>query len=223
MRPWLPSCRDRFTPADFSFMAAVLAPGGERRHLWTLWEDPQALREMLDLKEILRGLIDSPAALSVSPAFYFYVLVRHAFLDAGIADAGLADYVAGVLVQRLGGNHGDPLRSLPAGLTHAADFVAILESAPGRLRFHLQLEAGNQFLVLTGLFPAFLAKRCQRRGAPGVDFYEDFARRAYREAADNRDAPADAPRRLLGDLADSLPLARRSLNRMAEEFVFLGD
>ncbi len=223
MSSWLPSSRDRFTPADFAFLSAALAPRGEQRHLWTLWEDPEALREMLDLKEVLRALLDAPGALSVSPSFYFYVLVRHAFMGAGIEDTGLADYVAGVLVQRLANDHGDPLRNLPAGLTHAADFVAILESAPVRLRFHLQLEAGNQFLVLTGMFPGFLTRRCERRGAPGVEFYEDFARRAFREAADNRSAPPDAPRRMFGELAESLPTARRSLNRLAEEFVFLGD
>jgi len=223
MSTWIPSSRDRFTSSDFSFLTAVLSPGGERQHLWTLWEDPDALREMLDLKEVLRALIDSTSALSVSPAFYFYVLVRHSFLEAGIMDPGMADYVAGVMVQRLASNTGDPLRNLPAGLTHAADFVAILESAHGRMRFHLQLEAGNQFLVLTGLFPGFLARRCQRRGAPGVAFYEDFARRAFRDAADNRSAPQDAPRRLFGDLAEMLPVARLSLNKMAEEFVFLGD
>ena len=223
MSTWIPSSRDRFTPSDFSFLSSVLAPGGERQHLWTLWEDPEALREMLDLKEVLRALLDSTSALGVSPAFYFYVLVRHSFLDAGIPDPGLADYVAGVMVQRLASDTGDPLRSLPAGLTHAADFVAILESAHGRMRFHLQLEAGNQFLVLTGLFPGFLNRRCERRGAPGVGFYEDFARRAYRDAADNRSAPQDAPRRLFGDLAEALPTARLSLNKLAEEFGFLGD
>lgn len=223
MSSWIPSCRDRFTPADFSFLSSVLSPDGERRHLWTLWEDPEALREMLDLKEVLRALIDSTSALSVSPAFYFYVLVRHSFLEADIPDPGLADYVAGVMVQRLASDTGDPLRSLPAGLTHAADFVAILESAHGRMRFHLQLEAGNQFLVLTGLFPGFLTRRCERRGAPGVQFYEDFARRAYRDAADNRSAPQDAPRRLFGDLASVLSTARLSLNKLAEEIVFLGE
>lgn len=223
MSTWIPSSRDRFTAADFSFLSTVLSPHGERGHLWTLWEDPEALCEMLDLKELLRALLDSTSALGVSPAFYFYVLVRHSFLDAGIEAPGLADYVAGVIVQRLASDSGDPLRSLPAGLTHAADFVAILESAHGRMRFHLQLEAGNQFLVLTGLFPGFLNRRCERRGAPGVGFYEDFARRAYRDAADNRSAPQDAPRRLFGDLAEALPTARLSLNKLAEEFVFLGD
>lgn len=223
MAAWIPSSRDRFSPADFAFLSSCLAPGRESRHLWTLWKDPEALREMLDLKEVFRELIDSTGPLSVSPSFYFYVLTRHAFLDAGIEDACLADYVAGVLAQRVGTDPKDVLKSIPFGLNHAADFVAILESAHGRLRFHLRLAAGDQFLVLTGLFPGFLERRCQRSGAPGVEFYEEFARRVYRDAADSREAPRDAPRRLLGGLAECLPQARRSLNRIAEEYVFLGD
>jgi len=223
MGGWISSSCDRFTPGDFAFLTGVLAPGEGRKHLWTLWEDPQALREMLDLKQVLRGLIDSTGALSVSPAFYFYVLVRHSFLEAGIPDPGMADFVAGVLTERVGADPSDALTGVPSGLTHAADFVSILESASGRLRFHLQLAAGNQFLVLTGLFPGFIRRRCERQGAPGIEFYENFARRAYREAADNGDAPRDVPRKMFGELSEVLPQARRSLNRVAEDYVFLGE
>lgn len=223
MASWMFSCRERFTATDFSFLSELLSPQGEGGYLWTLWEDPEALREMLDLKVVLRGLLDSPSTLSVSPEFLFYVLVRHAFLDAGIEDPGLADFVAGVMAERVGADPGDVLKGLPGGLTHASDFVSILDSTHGRMRFHLQVAAGNQFLVLTGLFPGFLRRRCERRGAPGIGFYESFASRAYREAADNRNAPSDCPRKLLGELSEVLPHARRTLNRVAEEFVFLGE
>jgi hypothetical protein len=220
---WFPSSRDRFTGADFEFLTERLAPGEGRRHLWTLWEDPEALREMLDLKDVLRGLLDSTGALRVSPHFYFYVLVRHSFLEAGLEDPGLADFVSGVLAERVGADPDDILKSVTNGLTHAADFVSILENAHGRLRFHLKLAAGNQFLVLTGFFPGFLKRRCERSGAPGVEFYEAFARRVYRDVADNADASRETPRRLFGELSECLPAARRSLNRVAEEFVFLGE
>ena len=220
---WFPSSRDRFTGADFEFLSERLAPGEGRRHLWTLWEDPEALREMLDLKEVFRGLLEGAGALRVSPYFYFYVLVRHAFLDAGIEDAGVADYVAGVMSDRVGADPDDALKSIPNGLVHAADFVSIMENARGRLLFHLQLAAGNQFLVLTGLFPGFLRRRAERYGAPGVDFYESFARRVFKDVAENSSAPRDTPRAVLNQLAECLPEARRSLNKVAEDYVFLGD
>jgi hypothetical protein len=220
---WMPSSRDRFTAADFCFLSDVLAPGEGGRALVTLWEDPQAMREMLDLKEVLRAVLDSPRTLEISASLYFYVLVRHAFMRAGLGDAALADYVAGVLAEQVVRGAGDGVKEVADGLDYAVDFHAVLETTPGAMRFYLQVAAGNRFLVLTGLYAAFLEQRARRRGAPGVEFYEGFARQLFREAADNRQAPPDAPRRLLGELSDALPDARRSLNRVAGEFVFLGE
>jgi hypothetical protein len=220
---WIPPIRNRFTAADFDFLASVLAPGEQRHHLEKLWGDPDALREMLDLKEVLRSVLDSPSAIPVSPRFYFYVLVRHSFLQAELSDPELADYVAGVMTKRICPCPEDPLQDIANGFTHASDFIAILSNAKGRMRFHLQVAAGNQFLVLAGLYPDFLKRRAEKRGSPDLEFYESFAQRAYRGAADNRQVVGSASRQLLGALSEAMPAARRSLNRMAEEFVFLGD
>lgn len=219
----IPSIRSRFTDADFDFLVSMIAGGGQRLHLEKLWNDLDALREMLDLKEVLRGLLDLPSALGVSPQFYFYVLVRHSFLQAGLHDANLADYVAGVMTRSIHSAPDDPLQDLASGFTRAADFLPIISSARGRMRFHLQVAAGNRFLVLTGLYPEFLKARSDRRDGGDLGFYEEFAQQAYRGAAESRQAPGKGARQLFGTLAEALPLARRSLNRVAEEFVFLGD
>lgn len=223
LEEWIAASRDRFTGADFDFLNEVLAGGQKRVCMAKLWEDPDALREMLDLKEVLRGLLDSPSALRVSPDFYFYVLVRHAFMQAGIADPDIADYVAGVLAKRIAVHGCDPLQDIARGYTHASDFLAIISSAQGKMKFHLQVAAGNQFMVLTGLFPSFITKRNERCGAPDLAFYESFARRAFHGAANSPHACGRGPRQLFGALAEVMPDARRSLNRLAEEFVFLGD
>jgi hypothetical protein len=220
---WIAASRDRFTGADFEFLTEVLAGGQKRICMAKLWDDPDALREMLDLKEVLRGMLDSPSALRVSPDFYFYVLVRHAFMQADISNPDIADYVAGVLAKRIGVHANDPLQDIARGYTHVSDFLAVISPAQGRMKFHLQVAAGNQFMVLTGLFPSFIRKRNERCGAPDLAFYESFARRAFQGAADSPYAKGRIPRQLLGNLAEVLPEARRSLNRIAEEFVFLGD
>jgi hypothetical protein len=220
---WISPNRSRFTGADLDFLASVLAPDEQRLHLEKLWNDPEALREMLDLKEVFRGLLDSPAAIRVSPRFYFYVLVRHAFLQADLRDEELADYVAGVMTKRINPSPEDRLQDIARGYTHASDFIAVISNAKGRMRFHLQVAAGDQFLVLTGLYPGFIRSRSVNRGTPDLEFYESFARQSFRSAADNREAPRGASRQLLGALAEAMPTARRSLNKMAEEFVFLGD
>ena len=217
------SCRNRFTEADFDFVTSVLAPDGPDCHLAKLWTDPEGMREILDLKEVFRCLIDSPATIQVSPRFYFYVLIRHSFLQGGLADPGLADYVAGVMSQRVAASGKDPFQDVTRGFTHAAEFLSFITTARGRMRFHLQVAAGNQFLILTGLYPEFLRRRCEKGEAPDLEFYESFAQRSFLSAASNPKAPGGATRNLLGALADAMPTARLSLNRMAEEFVFLGD
>lgn len=219
----IPSNRNRFTGADLDFVASLLAPDGQRPHLEKLWDDTDARREMLDLKEVFRGLLDSPFAIQVSPRFYFYVLVRHAFLQAELSNAELADYVAGVLTRRICPAPEDPLQNIVGGMTHASDFIAIISNAKGRMRFHLQVAAGNQFLVLSGLYPDFIKHRSETWGSPDLEFYESFAQQAFRSAADDRLAAGSASRNLFGALSEAMPAARRSLNRMAEEFVFLGD
>lgn len=220
---WLPSARHRFSGADFDFLASVLAHGEQRTHLEKLWSDSDALREILDLKEVFRAVLESPLAIQVSARFYFYVLVRHAFLQSDLADVELAEYVASMLSKRIAPAAGDPLLDVARGYTHASDFIAIISSSKGKMRFHLQMAAGNQFLVLTGLYPEFLKNRSVKFGTPDLEFYESFARQAFRDAAENKQAPGQASRNVLGSLAEVLPLARRSLNRMTEEYFFLGD
>jgi hypothetical protein len=218
----IPSNRHRFTRADLDYLASVLAPGEQRLHLEKLWADPDALREILDLKEIFRGLLDAPCALQVSPRFYFYVLVRHAFLQADLGNASLADYVAGVMTKRICPCPDDRLQNIVGGLTHTSDFISIISNAKGRMRFHLQVAAGNQFLVLSGLYPGFITHRSAACGTPDLEFYESFAQQAFRGAADEKLAAGAVARNLFGALAEAMPTARRSLNRVAEEFVFLG-
>jgi len=220
---WMPSCRSRFIRQDFDFLAAVLSPEGPVCHLEKLWGDPDGMREMLDLKEVFRAVIESPATIRVSPRFYFYVLVRHAFLRADLADVELADYVAGVLARRVGVDGSDPFEDVARGCTHAAGFLSFISKSKGRMRHLLQVAAGNQFLVLTGLYPDFIRKRNEMGIAPDMEFYESFAARSFRSAANHSPAMRGRSRCLYGTLADVMPAARRSLNRIAEEFVFLGE
>jgi hypothetical protein len=208
---------------DFDFVASVLAPDGRRCHLEKLWEDADGMREILDLKEVFRSVIESPAAIRVSPRFYFYVLVRHAFLQAELTEVEVADYVAGVLAKRVSTNGTDPLQDVTRGFTHAAEFLSFISPAKGRMRFHLQVAAGNQFLVLTGLYPDFIRRRSELGIGADLEFYESFASKSFRSAADCCIATRSGSRHLFGTLAEALPAARRSLNRVAEEFLFLGE
>ncbi|MCB1130413.1 MAG: hypothetical protein KDN05_04735 [Verrucomicrobiae bacterium] len=215
----LASARAGVTPADMAFIESLLAGEGDGSLLAHLWTDPGSLTAILDLKEIHRALLESPVALPVSPSLYFYVLVRHAFLDGGIDQPDLADYVAGVLVEKPDTRPDRRPGAMPAWITHAVDFQSVIQSSHGMLRFHLEVAAGDQFLVLTGLFPEFLEHRAGRHGAPDTGFYESFARQSYRSAS-NRSGIGPDTRELLGLLAETFPLARRALHRMSDRCLF---
>jgi len=218
---WLTSRRN-FTAADWDFLARVVAPDAAPESLEWLWRDAEGLREVLDLKVVVRGLVEEAAALEVSAALYFYVLVRQAFLRAGIEEVAVADYVAGILAEQATQDPQDPVRGVPGGLTRVAEFIAIMGSAHGRVRYELQVEAGKQFLLLTGLFPEFLRRRAVRSGAPDLEFYESFGAESFRQAADNPLAPEGMPRLIFARLAECFREARRTLNRLSSDTLFLG-
>jgi hypothetical protein len=95
------------------------------------------------------------------------------------------------------------------------------EASPSE-RFFLEVQCGNRFLVLTGLFPRFLERRAERRGAPGLGYYESVARHSFRTAGQHPLAEEYAVREVYGRLAECFTETRRALNRMADERLFLG-
>ncbi|MEM6911306.1 MAG: hypothetical protein AAF555_06945 [Verrucomicrobiota bacterium] len=218
----LSGCRHRLTPRDFAFLQTILAADAEPEPWQRFFREEQALAEILDDERLFRALGDHPFSLQISPQLYFYLLVRHFLREAGIEDRDVADFVAAVLADRIGSPAGAALTGIPGGWTHTTDFLALLSGAGEERRFEIYLAAGNQFLILTGLFPNYLRRRRDRAGAPGVRYYEGFARQAYQALGQHR--LADPPtRQVLGRLVNSLTETRQSLNRMAENCLFLED
>ena len=213
------SARAGFTRQDMSFIESL---HGDRQSeaIRRLTRDPECLQELLDQPEIRRALLESPVALPVSPSLYFYSLVRHALLEGGVDHLGITDHIAGVLVSKLGAS--TQAKDRPQfWATHAVDFMAQIREASGLLKVHLEVAAGDQFLVLTGLFPDFIKKRSERCGAPGMEFYDSFARQSYLHASEHRGLDPQSCE-LFGLLAEVFPVARRSLNDMREHCLFLG-
>ncbi len=180
---------------------------------------------ILELPAVRRAVVESPALLGISPTLYFLVVVRHVFGRSGMHSAGVTRYVAAVLAARV-----KPPRT-PDGDDHLPDYASdYLERASAATRaggpqggevFAWWKAAGDHFLVLTGLFPAHLDTRCERRGAPPLDFYETFGAQSYRTAAGHPQARRRGLAPVLHDLSEVFPEARRALNCAAEEYLFL--
>jgi hypothetical protein len=215
------TCTGRFQARDFDFLAEVMAKSGDGAAFLRYIEDRDELHAILDDRRVLGALLESPSLLDVSPWCYFYVLVRHSLLGGGLDDLALAEYLGAVLAERMnvhGGRGG-----IPAEMLYSVDFLQVLEQTTGDRRFELLVAGGNQFLLLTGVFREFVEHRSQRRGAPGVRFYENVARASFREAQEHPLAVRGGIKGVLGTLSEVLPETRRSLNRMADSLLFLAN
>lgn len=226
MNPVPTSCRARLQPRDFDFLSATLAGSPEEQgFLTSLFSEPTALSAILENDRIFRAILELPMPLSVSPELYFYVLVRRSLKEAGIDDAEIADYVAATLADHAGGalSRNSSPRLPDAEFTYHLDIIEKLADASPCERFFLEVQCGNRFLVLTGLFPRFLERRSERRGAPGLGYYESVARQSFRTAGLHPLATEYAVREIYGRLADCFTETRRALNRMAGDRLFLGN
>ncbi len=226
MIPVPTSCRERLQPRDFEFIVSALAGrdrGGEK-FLAELFSEPDSLTAMLDQDRLVRAVLELPAPLSISPELYFYTIVRRSLKDAGIDDVQIADYVAATLAENAGGTRcrGNAGEMPDAEFTYHVDIIEKMSEASPTERFFLEVQCGNRFLVLTGLFPRFLERRAERRGAPGLNYYEGVARNAFLLAGRHPLAEEFAVREVYRRLGDCFSETRRALNRMADEMLFLG-
>ena len=219
------SCLERLSQRDFAFIEKIiLGKEGTGGTLESLFEERDSLLAVLEHDGLFRSLIELPYPLGISPELYFFVMVRRGLKNGGIEDVEIADYVAAVLATHaMGGSQGYTDLELPAAdFSYHVDFLYALEGLSDYDRFFLEVECGNHFLVLTGLFPKFLEHRASRRGAPGLGYYEDLARGAFLAAGDHPLADEFAVRSVYPLLADRFSETRRALNLLADEYLFLG-
>lgn len=219
------SCLERLRSRDFNFIEESFSGArGSPGEFESLYSDTDSLVALLDHEVVFRAVTELAYPLSISPELYFFVLVRRSLKHAGIEEVEIADYVAATLANHAGGGGfglGRRDRS-DRGFTYHLDFIEEMNGLSAYERFFLEVQCGNHFMVLTGLFPGFLEHRADRRGAPGVGYYEGVARNAYLAASDHPLADEFAVRSLYPRLAERFSETRRALNRMAEDYLFLG-
>lgn len=215
------TCTSRFEERDFAFLATLVTGKSNDERFFQFVADREELLLVLDDRRVLDALLASPSLLNVSPALYFYVLVRHSLLRSEIDDPELAEYLGALLAERVHIGPANALKGIPSGFVHTVDFMAVLDQVSGDTRYELLVAAGNQFLVLTGIFPDYVRQRSKRHGAPGISYYEGFARSSFLEAQHYPRARKEGVDRVLDTLTQVLPEARRSLNKMADSLLFL--
>ncbi len=224
MKVILPNCREQFTPLDFQFITRTLAKTeGQGEAILKLLSDEESRDQILDEEKLFQALQDRPGCTEVSEHCYFYVLVRHVLRRAGIEDRRLADYVAELLAGFMRQDAVHPRDSEGRPMEYVFEMLAALQNADDRTRFEIQAHLGNHSLFMTGLFPARIERQRERRGAPGIAYYEGMGRSSYRAASDHRLAARYDLGRLLADLSEAFREVRRALNDLAERVMWIGE
>lgn len=209
------------TGRDLDFLVGELSHSeADGQALRSLAADPEAVDRLLDSRELFERLLQAPRMLHISPYFFYYVLVRRAFLDHGVDHRTASDYVGALLSFHAERNSPRPARET----MYLVDLVrASAEARTPQRAFELQAEAGNLALYLAGLFPDWIYHRFTYGRRPvNLDYYEEMGRRCYAAAARTEPARRHDLGEVLGFLAEEFPILRQALNDLMDEHLHLG-
>lgn len=216
------NCRERFTAADFDFVARTLARS-ERDSitLVDLLTDAEARDSILDSPRLFESLLTDGTPLTISPQLYFYILLRHVLKETGFNDRNVTDYLASLLETfSQTARMKSPTDSQANPIQYVSDMLIALQKASPVQSFLIRAHVGNYSLFITGIFHDTVQHRSQR-GAPDVSFYEDVGRSNYRVAAGHQIARSCALSEVFETLADGFHDVRLALNRLSDSLLHI--
>jgi hypothetical protein len=217
----LPNVRASFGRTEANLVIGLLTRGDS---------DERSRQEERLREEGFDAILDDPRTLnallagwsiSTAPApLVFYVLVRHVLLESQLSDRAVADYVASLLVQFGRGRRAFRVQEVD-GVEHEylTDLLAEVDHGDERRAFLTRAHLGDYALWQSGLFPARITGR-ERRGAPGMDYYEQMGATGYRLAARCSVAERHGLDGLYRSCAGSFPELRVALNRISDRYLF---
>lgn len=218
----LANMRGRLKAGDLQLVLLLLSRGSAVRRA-TLEQrlEREGPDPLLDAPELPEGLLKVRTMLMPSEVLFFYVMVRHALLQADVAEPDVADYLAALLLEfgqrdrarRVDWNDDQSHRYL-------VDIVSDLESSSGPRRFRVLAHLGNYALWLAGLFPQYIEARRIRRGGPDLTYYDSLGRRGYAMASDHELADRYQLERVFATAAERFPTIRSALNDLSERVLF---
>lgn len=219
----LPNLRASFGADEIETLLRMLEERTRRsRKLWEGQLAEEGLDVLLDHPETLAAVLACRRVSTLPPKLTFYVMVRHTLRESGLEDSALADYVAALLVEfTLEGRAHRIARYDDVTYRYLVDIVADLEGErTERRQFLLRAHLGNYSLWLSGLFPDYVIARLRRRGAPGLEYYEDMGTTGYRLASECEIADRHDLVHIYNQVAGSFGAVRRALNRVSDRHFF---
>jgi hypothetical protein len=217
----VPHIRGSFDRADASFIIWLLSRGAEPARE----REEARLREagfdaILDDPRTLNALLAGRQFSTARPELVFYVLIRHALLEDGINDRGLADYLSALVLAFGRDGRAYHIAEDTTEYRYLVDIMAAGQQSSGRRAFMLRAHLGEFALWLSGLFPDHIAARMQRKAAPPLSYYEELGSTGYRLAARYDEAEQHGIAELYRNCSDFFPALRIALNRVADRHLF---
>ena len=214
----LPNVRAGFGPDEIGFLLAALSEGrsADRQRIESRIGS-EGLDAVLDDPRTLNAVMSGGGVSGAPLRLACYLLVRHALLEHGLENRTLADYVAALMFEF--GRADRPIDE-DTRLDYVVDIVTELNQASGARALRLQAHLGEFSLWLTGLFPDHVGARVQRRGAPGLGYYEEMGATGYRLAAVHRQAGDLGLAGVYRDCATRFSTLRVALNGVSDRYLF---
>jgi len=219
------NCRAQFTADDFSFVVRVLAKSPrDAVSLVSLLSDEAERDAILDHDLIYQSVVDEVGCLQVSAAFYFYILTRRVLRRVSLDERALTDYVAAVL---LAFSHINQLRApdktnpTSRSFTYISDLMTRLTTCSPEQAYVLRAHLANYALFFSGMFPERVHSHAQRRGAPGLSFYEAVGQSSYLNVAEHPQARRTELRAIFKLLGGEFRRVRVALNDLTDTLLHL--
>ncbi|UCF19326.1 MAG: hypothetical protein JSU87_15570 [Gemmatimonadota bacterium] len=219
----VPNVRASFGSGEIELLLRLLERETKRgRRYWERRLGVEGVDSLLDRPESFSGIMAGVGVSAMSPKLAFYIMVRHTLLDSGLDDRNIADYIATLLVEfAVEGRAFRIARYDDKTYQYLVDLVCDLEGENSeRRQFLLRAHLGNYSLWLSGLFPDYVAARVRRRGAPGLNYYDDVGAAGYRLASECELAGRFDLAGTYRFMASEFRLVRRALNRFSDRFFF---
>jgi hypothetical protein len=231
-RPMLPGCLDmlkadcraQFTADDFQFVVRTLSRSkADAVPLSDLLADEDTRDCVLDHELIYRELVENAGCLKVSPSFYFYVLLRRAFVQAGIDNRELTDYTAAVLVEfgRKAVSTKEGEAATLFAYPYISDLMILLKDAGPWERLMIRAHIGDYALFISGIFPDRVRAQSRHRGGPDLRFYEEVGQSNYDAASKERLVDETDHKMVFRRLGEQFHEVRRLLNRVTDNVLHL--
>lgn len=103
------------------------------------------------------------------------------------------------------------------------EMLAALQSADEPTRFQIRTHIGNQSIFLSGMFPERIRARAERRGFPGLGYFESLGQSSFRAASDHRLARKHGLDDVFATLSERFHETRLALNDMSERLLSVGE